>query len=138
MTTLQSDRYDLIFAGGGFSATLTGEFIKQRLPHLRILIISAPSLPVSQTWSFHLSDISAAALDFLQPTIGAHASAYEVKFPGFIALLRLTMPALSRDLGGRHFLTHGKCDRVSGRVQTIKANALQLDDGSIFSASVVI
>ena len=73
---------DLAIVGGGLAGGLTAYFMVQMHPARLIELIEAEDhLGGNQTWSFHESDVSPAALEILKPLISRSWSSTSVEFP---------------------------------------------------------
>jgi lycopene beta-cyclase len=73
---------DVAVVGGGLSGSLAAWRLATSRPDLRLCVIeSGPRLGGNHTWSFHDTDVPAAALTWLAPVVTARWPGHEVRFP---------------------------------------------------------
>lgn len=132
--------HDLILTGGGLASCLTAYRIRQRHPHLRILILEgSSSLGGNHTWSFFPTDLSADQLDWVEPLILHRWDDYEVRFPG--RNRSLTTGYCSTHSEFFHtFMMGALGDAVQLRtpVEALTATSVTLADGETLEARCVI
>lgn len=81
---MKTQRYDVVVVGGGLSGTLAVYRLRQLRPDLRLLLIErGATLGGNHTWSFHVSDVSAAQSQWIAPFVVHEWPAQRVRFPGF-------------------------------------------------------
>jgi lycopene beta-cyclase len=74
--------WDIILAGGGLANGLIAYRLRQLRPELRVLVLEAGDrLGGNHTWSFHETDLSAEAAEWLDPFVVHRWPAYDVAFP---------------------------------------------------------
>ncbi len=74
--------WDIILAGGGLANGLIAYRLRQVRPELRVLLLEAgDSLGGNHTWSFHDTDLSGEAAEWLDPFVVHRWPAYDVAFP---------------------------------------------------------
>jgi len=132
--------YDLIFAGGGLASCLTAYRLRQRHPHLRMLILEgAGSLGGNHTWSFFPTDLTPEQLDWIDPLILHRWSSYEVRFPD----LRRTLDTGYCSTNSDYFHTFmmgalGDCVQLRAPVETLAADRVGIAGGETVTAHGVI
>lgn len=73
---------DVLIVGGGLAGSLAAWRLATARPELNVLLLERGStLGGNHTWSFHDTDIPAAAKHWLAPLIAARWPAHEVRFP---------------------------------------------------------
>jgi lycopene beta-cyclase len=132
--------YDVIFAGGGLASCLTAYRLRQRHPHLKLLIVEgAGSLGGNHTWSFFSTDLTEAQLDWIEPLILRRWSSYEVRFP---ALERtLTTGYCSTDSDFFHTFMMGAlgdCVQLRTPVKSVSAQSIGLAGGERIEGRCII
>ena len=79
----RSDIADIIIVGGGLAGSLAAWRIASRRPEWRLLVIEAGRrLGGNHTWSFHDTDVTPVAADWLTPLVVQRWPRHEVRFPG--------------------------------------------------------
>jgi lycopene beta-cyclase len=79
---MNKNSVDIIFAGGGLAATLAAYRLVQTRPDLRILVVEAGgTLGGNHTWSFHDTDVTREAHEWIAPFVAHRWPAQEVRFP---------------------------------------------------------
>jgi lycopene beta-cyclase len=132
--------YDLILTGGGLASCLTAYRIRQRQPHLKLLILeSAPRLGGNHTWSFFPTDLTAEQLDWVDPLILHRWPSYEVRFPQ----LDRTLDTGYCSTDSSYFHTFmmgalGDCVRLEAAVEEVRPDGVTLAGGEELQARCVI
>lgn len=81
---MSSHDADIIFAGGGLASCLTALRLSSAFPDSSILIVDgADEICGNHTWSFHLTDLQSADLEFIEPMIAYQWPGQQVKFPEY-------------------------------------------------------
>ena len=134
-----SDRFDIVFAGGGLANTLAACRIAQRHPDLRICLLeSGAHLGAEHTWSFHSTDLTPAQLEWLDPFIKYKWERQEVRFPAFTRTLDAGYNSLtSQSLHHRATEMLGAAIRLNTRVTTINEKSVFTSSGEELRADCV-
>jgi len=132
--------YDLILTGGGLASCLTAYRLRQRHPHLHLLILEGSgSLGGNHTWSFFPTDLTPDQLNWVEPLILHRWPSYEVRFP-----------ALKRTLSTGYCSTHseffhtfmmgalGDCVQLRSPVEAVTSTSVQIAGGETLQARCVI
>ncbi len=137
-------QYDRILVGGGLQNGLTALALAQYQPELRVLLIEATAtLGGNHTWSFHAGDIPEKQLPLITPLVIGHWPGYTIRFPGYAATLSSRYAAISSQqfakVIGSVFTQQPGWDLcLNTRVRTVAANSIELENGTRFTAPVVI
>lgn len=140
LISLSDSDYDLIFAGGGLASCLTAYRIRQRHPHLKMLILEgASSLGGNHTWSFFPTDLTPGQLDWVEPLVLHRWSSYEVRFPA----LRRTLSTGYCSTNSDYFHTFmmgalGDCVQFRSPVERLSANEVEIAGGERLRSRCVI
>ena len=131
---------DVLIVGGGLAGSLAAWRLATARPALNVLLLERGStLGGNHTWSFHDTDIPAAARQWLEPLIAARWPAHEVRFPGTARVLSGGYASITSDrfhdvisaaLGDR---VRFNCD-----VASVSNDIVTLADGDTIRAEVVI
>lgn len=98
----EAARPDVIVIGAGLAGALIAARLAALRPAPRVLIVEAADRPFGRhTWSFHASDVPAAAHDWLAPLVRARWNAQEVRFPGFSRILGTGYLSVSSETAAR-------------------------------------
>ena len=132
--------YDVIFVGGGLAGCLTAYRLRQRHPHVNMLILEgAGSLGGNHTWSFFPTDLNESQRDWVDPLVLHRWSSYEVRFPD-----------LTRTLGSGYCSTDsaffhtfmmgalGDCVQLRSPVEALTAGEVTLAGGERVQGRCVI
>lgn len=132
--------YDVIFAGGGLTSTLVAYRLKQTRPDLRVLVLEAgQTLGGNHTWSFHTTDISPEAYEWVKPFIAHSWPQQRVHFPKFSRLLPLGYNTIfSETLHKAAMTLLADSVQFSVKVKGLGEDSVTLEDGRIFTAACVI
>lgn len=130
----------MIFAGGGLASCLTAYRLRQRHPHLRMLILEgASTLGGNHTWSFFPTDLTPGQLEWVDPLILHRWSSYEVRFPA----LRRTLSTGYCSTNSEYFHTFmmgalGDCVQFRSPVESMGPNEVVIAGGDKVSGRCVI
>lgn len=136
----QKNHIDVAIAGGG----LAGVFIACRLKALRpelavALFESGETLGGNHTWSFHETDVAAAARDWLAPFIAHRWSRQRVRFPDYDREIETPYCAITssrfHDVATKML---GDAVRLRAPVRELSAKGVTLTDGETLAAGAVI
>ncbi|MGA0598304.1 lycopene beta-cyclase CrtY [Enterovirga sp. CN4-39] len=132
--------WDLILVGGGLANGLIAYRLRQVRPELRVLVLEAAGrLGGNHTWSFHETDLSREAAEWVDPFVVHRWPAYDVAFPerrrrvaiGYrSATSERFHDVLSAALGG--------AIRFGVRAREVGPTSVALDDGEHLRAAAVI
>jgi lycopene beta-cyclase len=132
-------RKRLLISGGGLAAALISQRLC-RVPDLEILILEESESPFGEhTWSFHLADVTATDLVWMEPMIAQRWSGQSVRFRDFERHLSsgyasLTSPSVRAAMA----LIPNVELRPGARVTEIDAQGATLEDGERLKADCVI
>lgn len=132
--------FDVIFAGGGLSATLAAYRLRQLRPDLRLLVVEAGErLGGNHTWSFHDGDIDAAARSWVAPFIAHSWNEQQVRFPKYVRRLASGYNTIfSETLHEAALPALAGCVRFSARVRHVAPDHVVLEGGDVLRAACVI
>jgi lycopene beta-cyclase len=132
--------YDVIFAGGGLAATLAAYRLRQLRPELRLMVLeTGERLGGNHTWSFHDTDISAEARDWVAPFIAHSWKEQEVRFPKHSRMLSARYNTIfSETLHSAASALLQDCVAFSTRVQSVEPHVVELASGEKLRAPCVI
>jgi lycopene beta-cyclase len=132
--------YDVIFVGGGLSATLAAYRLHQLQPGLRLCVIeSGPTLGGNHTWSFHDNDISRAAKEWTAPFLAQSWPRQAVRFPKYTRMLPIPYHTISsHKLHEAALAALGDAVRFGVRASDISAREVRLEGGDAVTAACVI
>ena len=132
--------YDVIFAGGGLASCLSAYRLRQRHPHLKILIAEgAGSLGGNHTWSFFPTDLTAEALEWIDPLILHRWSSYEVRFPAYRRELTTGYCSTNSEFFHTFMMgALGDCVQLRTPLEAVSVNEVEVAGGERLQAKVVI
>jgi lycopene beta-cyclase len=141
---LPASSFDYVLVGGGLQNALVAHALVAFQPDARVALVEAERrLGQAHTWCFHGRDIDSGATAFVSSLVARRWDGYDVKFPG-----------LERELSGVYACVTG--DRLhevtlalfaestrrrlllGKRARRIEAHEVELDDGELLKAEVVI
>lgn len=135
-----TSQYDLLLLGAGLANGLLALRLKQRQPHLRVLVLEAGARAGgNHTWCFHAGDLSEEQHRWIAPLVAHHWPHYEVRFP-----------QLTRQLNSGYFCISsarfdevlraelGDALRLNQTVACYGADHVQLASGEVLRARAVI
>lgn len=137
---MNSNRYDIIFIGGGLANGLAAFRYSQVHPSARILLIEKENqLGGNHTWSFHDSDLTPDQNRWISRLVSKHWTTHEVRFP----TLARHIPSGYNSILSSHFHNHlihipGLEIRFGQPVVSIGAHGVNLKNGDYFEADTVI
>ncbi|QHM73850.1 hypothetical protein C7M51_04208 [Mixta intestinalis] len=132
--------WDVILVGGGLANGLIAWRLRQRQPHLRVLLLEAETQPGgNHTWSFHQGDITPAQHDWLAPLVAHRWAGYDVCFPELTrtldgGYLSMTSAHFARQLGE----ALGDSLRGGAAVSALTPTDVTLANGEKLHAAAVI
>jgi len=132
--------YDILFVGGGLSNSLLAWQLKRVRPWIRFLVLEkGKSLGTKHTWSFHESDISAEALDWLRPVVSASWPFYQVIFPKYVRQLESRYYSIrSKKLHDIVFREIGEQILFETEAEILSAHEVRLQDGTTLTADLIL
>ncbi|RFB04381.1 lycopene beta-cyclase CrtY [Parvularcula marina] len=134
------ENLDVVIVGGGLSGGLLAYRFKALMPELKVLLIEASDrLGGDHTWSFHDSDISPRALEWIRPFISSHWAGQTVRFPayareigtGYNSVASARFDAVLREALGDAVMT-------GSPVEALSQDQVTLADGRTLRAHAVI
>ncbi len=137
---MSDQSYDVIFAGGGLSATLAAYYMREKRPQLRILMLEAhATLGGNHTWSFHDSDISALSRAWVAPFIAQSWPKQDVRFPKYNRTLPIGYNTIASELLHKAAIQklHDSV-RFGVTVQTVTPETVTLSTGEVLRGKCVI
>lgn len=132
--------WDLILVGAGLANGLIAWRLRQRQPHLHVLMLEAGAQAGgNHTWSFHQSDLRADQHAWIAPLVAHRWEGYDVRFPHRVrtlpgGYLSISAEQFARVIGqalGNNLQTHRQVTQVT-------PDRVQLAEGETLSASAVI
>lgn len=135
--------YDYVAVGGGLQSALLVLTLRAQRPQARIAVIEqGPRLGGNHTWSFHGSDLDAAAQRWIQPLVVHRWEGYDVRFPEFTSILDRSY--MSINTARLHDVVQGQLavegsDLFTGCVASgVHSDRVVLEDGRELRAGLVI
>ncbi|MEM6654987.1 MAG: lycopene beta-cyclase CrtY [Planctomycetota bacterium] len=93
-----SNQHDYVIVGGGLQGCLVAHALVHHRPSASVLLLErADSLCGNHTWSFHGSDVPAAAKPWLEPLVSKRWERYSVSFPGYRRRVELPYATITSD-----------------------------------------
>lgn len=143
---MQTQRFDVLLAGGGLAACICAWRVRQLRPELKVAVVeSGRRLLGEQTWSFFEADLSAEQLAWLAPAIAHRWDGYEVVFPGRrrrLATPYCSVTSASLRAAVEPVLREGEAQGggcfLEARVETVDADRIRLTDGRVLEAACVL
>ncbi|MEQ8746070.1 lycopene beta-cyclase CrtY [Pyruvatibacter sp.] len=132
--------YDLLLAGAGLANALIVRALTVHRPEIRVGIVDREPNPTpSHTWSFHASDVSDSADDWMSPLVTHRWQSQRVTFPGHSRALNTGYASISE----HQLRAQLACDLkgqgvIAGDVASLDAKGATLADGSRIEAHSVI
>lgn len=135
--------YDYVIVGGGLQAGLLALAFNYHQPSAKVLLIEkCKRLFGNHTWSFHATDVPAAARGWLASVSAKKWRGYSVKFPGFQKRINLgyeTFSSAALDKAINALAKLGNLEIITGKtVRELTANSIETDCGLSFEAKVVL
>ncbi|MEM9234271.1 MAG: lycopene beta-cyclase CrtY [Pseudomonadota bacterium] len=131
---------DIAIVGGGLSGGLIAWRLNQLRPDLNVLLVEGGDrLGGNHTWSFHATDLPAAAQEWTAPFITHKWSHQEVRFPAYRRGMETGYRSVTSETFDR-LLRGGMGDRVmtGTRAVSITPDRVVLDDQCVIEARAVI
>lgn len=131
---------DVLIAGGGLAGSLTALKLSLAHPDLKILLLEEKDcLGGLHTWSFHETDLSSEAREWIEPLVTRTWSKHSVKFPKFERIMNSAYMAIrSEDLHRVVSEKLGASVLLNSRVIELTSSTAVLEGGRAFSAKCVM
>lgn len=131
---------DLLLAGGGLANGLLASRLAATRPEVRFQVLEAGrELGGNHTWSFHESDVTPDALEWLMQLGATRRHGHDVSLPGLQRTLDGGYCTLRSDDFARSLRRQlGPRVRVGARVRDLSATHVTLDSGERLEAAAVI
>jgi lycopene beta-cyclase len=132
--------WDIILAGGGLANGLIAYRLRQLRPELRVLLLEAgDSLGGNHTWSFHETDLSGEAAEWLDPFVVHRWPAYDVAFPKRRRRVGIGYRSVTSDRFHQVLTaTLGHSIRLRARVGEVGPTTVLIGSGERLDAAAVI
>jgi len=137
---LQENEVDLAIAGGGLSGALIAWRLSVERPELRLAVIErGERLGGNHTWSFHDTDLTKAALDWIEPLIIRRWPRQEVRFPAHRRMMSTGYASISSERLHDVIAPALGDGLIAGAgVASLDADAVHLDDQRTIRARAVL
>lgn len=90
--------FDYVIVGGGLQGCLLAHALAWHRPDATVLLLEqAAELCGNHTWSFHETDISAAARAWIDPLVACRWPGYRVRFPGLVRRVNIPYATITSD-----------------------------------------
>jgi lycopene beta-cyclase len=130
--------FDVLFLGGGLANLFLAERCLQRHPHAKILILDENThFPQERTWSFHSTDLSPQAWNWVQPYLSARWIGYDLAFPQFNKSFLAGEYASLRGADLLDKLRVKKFISWREKVQSVSGNTV-MTHGHSYSAKIIV
>ena len=135
-----NSHWPLILVGAGLASALIAQRLSVNGAAPKILMLEASDAPFGEhTWSFHISDLGAEDVAWINPLVAHRWAGQSVRFQGFRRDLTsgyacLTSASVAQGMTDIHTLTI----RTGASVATLVADRVVLSDGTVFTADCVI
>lgn len=130
----------MLIVGGGLAGSLAAWHLRTARPDRVVRLLEAgATLGGNHTWSFHTSDLSHAAQEWMAPLIVRRWPSHAVAFPSRARIIDGEYCAVSSER--LHEVVHGVLGdavRFGARVATLTPTTVVLDGGDTLTAGVVI
>ncbi len=143
MIANEESHYDYVIVGGGLQAGLLALALNYHQPSANVLLIEkCERLFGNHTWSFHATDVPAAAQGWLASVSIRKWGAYAVKFPGFEKRINLgyetfSSAALAEAINAVE--KSGNLEIITGKtVRELTPTSIETDCGFSVEAKVVL
>lgn len=132
--------YDVLFVGGGLANVLAAYRLNQTRPEIKFAIIEqTETLGGNHLWSFHATDVTPDALNWLRPFIIARWQRQEVRFGEYRRVFDIEYNSISSDqlhkIAAQQFGIHIFCGQ---KVESIAPDHVIIEGGDRFDAKCVI
>jgi len=133
-------KWDYLIAGGGLSGGLLAYRLKQMKPEWNGLVFERDeALGGRHTWSFHVSDLSPSAWEWVRPLVSRRWEEHEVRFPSFKRRLGGAYASIrSRDFHEKVSAALGDTVRYQSEVAEVGMDFVRLANGERFTSPRVI
>jgi len=135
-----TEKFDVIFAGGGLASTLLAVRLQAAHPDKKLLIVEqADTLGADHTWSFHTTDLTTDQYKWLRPFIAHTWADQQLRFPAFTRVVDVgynTITAASFHAAA--MVRVGEAVRTGTRIESVNADHVRLACGTRCEAPCVI
>lgn len=131
---------DVVIAGGGLAGSLAAWHLARTRPDVRIRLLErGASLGGNHTWSFHDTDLTPAARQWIDPLVVAHWDVHQVRFPRHTRTLTGEYASIASSRL-HEVIASALGDRVhlGANIAEVGPDSVRLETGERLSASVVI
>jgi lycopene beta-cyclase len=135
-----SSHWPLILVGAGLASALIAQRLSGRGEAPKILMLEGSDAPFGEhTWSFHISDLAAEDLAWINPLVAHRWTGQSVRFQGYCRDLNSGYACLTSAS-----VAHGMADlsnltiETGASVATLSADRVMLSDGTVITADCVI
>ncbi|MAR56427.1 MAG: lycopene cyclase [Rickettsiales bacterium] len=126
---------DIIIAGAGLAGLLLAAALRERHPHLSLLLIEPDEPGGNHTWCFHEGDVSASQFAMLKPMLAASWPGYDVIFPDHHRHLSSAYHCLTAETMRHALLPSLESCLRRGHVTAVNARSVTLHTGATLSAT---
>ncbi len=132
--------YDVALVGGGLANGLIALMLIRAHPHLKIAIIERNAeIGGNHTWSFHTTDVDAAAMPVLEPLIDARWPDQEIRFPSVQRVIATGYNTMTSQRLRAALEADSRIDKfLSVPVAELRSDGVLLEDGRRIGAHCVI
>jgi len=137
---LPSGQFDIVIVGGGLAGALIAWRLHVARPDISfVLIEKGDHLGGNHTWSFHSTDLSKNAFEWISPLVSWKWPEQRVRFPSYERTLSTSYHSITSE----HFhqvlsATLGGKIRCGETAVSVEPNQVVLESGDIFEAEAVI
>jgi len=137
---MQSSERSLLLIGAGLASALIAQRVVASDSAVRVTIAEASSMPFGEhTWSFHINDVTADDLQWLDPLIAHRWAGQEVRFQKYRRHLTSGYASLTSQSVREHIRSLSSVRVVSGaKVVALDPAGATLEDGERLEAHCVI
>jgi|LakMenEpi03Aug12_release.lakeMendotaPanAssembly.Ray.scaffolds.fasta_scaffold269736_2 lycopene beta-cyclase len=90
--------FDYVIVGGGLQGCLLAHALAWHRPEAAVLLVErSAELCGNHTWSFHATDIAAAAWAWIDPLVACRWPGYRVRFPGLTRRVNIPYATITSD-----------------------------------------
>jgi lycopene beta-cyclase len=131
---------DVAIVGGGLAGGLIACRLRALRPDVALAVFEgAPVLGGNHTWSFHETDLEAAALNWLDPFVARRWARQSVRFPAYERAIETPYCSIdSRRFHDVALRMLGDTVRLSAPVRGLTAEGVSLESGETIAAGAVI
>ncbi len=137
---MKARQYDVVFLGGGLSASLAAYRLAQMQPERRLLVVErGPGLGGNHIWSFHDTDLTPDQLQWMAPFVVKSWPQQTIRFPRFNRSISTGYHSVTSDrLNDVTQQSLRESVRTRADVASADANEVILADGERITANCVI